>query len=223
MYSLYTDGSANPNPGPCGCGAVLLDADDNILWTLSEYLGHGTNNVGELTAILRGCQRFSELDTNKPLTIYSDSELCVNLVTGTKKTKKPHLQNILDHVLEIKARTPFNIQWVKAHNNLKWNEFADKLADRAVATSNPNDACLTTTMAATANARCEQEEQEKDVVVTRRNNISSNTTDKIYLSCPFADKDKVKALGARWDPAKKAWWTVNTPENMDVFAKWFPN
>ena len=88
MYSLYTDGSAIPNPGPCGAGAVLIDLDDNILWTLSEYLGEGTNNIGEITAILRGCQRFSEMNLDgETLKIYTDSELCVNLINGIKKNK----------------------------------------------------------------------------------------------------------------------------------------
>ena len=104
MYTLYTDGSAIPNPGPCGAGAVLIDSSEKILWTLSEYLGEGTNNVGELTAILRGLQRFSEMDLDgESLEIFSDSELSVTLINGTKQTKKPHLLKILEPILEFKT------------------------------------------------------------------------------------------------------------------------
>ena len=102
MYTLYTDGSAIPNPGPCGAGGVLIDSTEKVLWTLSEYLGDGTNNVGELTAILRGLQRFSELDLDgETLEIFSDSELSVTLVNGTKQTKKPHLLKILEPILDM--------------------------------------------------------------------------------------------------------------------------
>ena len=193
MYSLYTDGSAMPNPGPCGCGAVLIDESENIIWTLSEFLGQGTNNIGEFTAILRGCSRFAELGLQGELAVYSDSELCVGLVSGSKKARKPHLQCILDRVLEIKASTPFTITWVKAHNNMKWNEVADKLANNAVAS---------------VASYGDQKYKDKD------------TGPRLYIKCSFADKDKVKGLGARWDPAKKSWWAADSPANHDKFAEW---
>ncbi|MDB4988526.1 MAG: Ribonuclease, partial [Myxococcaceae bacterium] len=46
----YTDGACSGNPGPAGLGAVLLD--HGVRRELSEFLGIGTNNVAELTAIL---------------------------------------------------------------------------------------------------------------------------------------------------------------------------
>jgi ribonuclease HI len=130
--TLYTDGSAIPNPGKSGCGAVLVAEDDvTVLWTLSEYLGEGTNNTGEMTAILRGCQRVDELGMTK-VTIYTDSELSVQLVSGTKRTTKPHLKKILDRILSIRNTVNYEIRWVKGHNKHKWNEYADALANKAV-------------------------------------------------------------------------------------------
>src|SRR5688500_2865425 len=49
---VYTDGGASPNPGPCGIGVVILDRGERR--EISEYLGVGTNNIAELTAVLRG-------------------------------------------------------------------------------------------------------------------------------------------------------------------------
>jgi hypothetical protein len=45
------------------------------------------------------------------------------------------------------------------------------------------------------------------------------TNSKTYLNVPYAQKDNVKSLGARWDPANKKWYV---PDNIDVtlFAKW---
>jgi len=45
------------------------------------------------------------------------------------------------------------------------------------------------------------------------------TNSKNYLNVPYAEKDAAKALGARWDPAKKKWYA---PADLDkaLFANW---
>lgn len=42
-----------------------------------------------------------------------------------------------------------------------------------------------------------------------------------YLASNFADKDRVKALGARWDPSRRQWYV---PEGRELtpFAQWLP-
>lgn len=42
------------------------------------------------------------------------------------------------------------------------------------------------------------------------------------LVTPFADKDRVKALGARWDPARKVWY-VTDPPDLTPFLPWIPD
>lgn len=44
---------------------------------------------------------------------------------------------------------------------------------------------------------------------------------KTFLDVPYADKDKVKALGARWDPAIRKWYC---PDGIDLrlFKRWVP-
>jgi len=39
------------------------------------------------------------------------------------------------------------------------------------------------------------------------------------LAVPFAEKDQAKALGARWDPARKIWY-VTDPADLAPFARW---
>lgn len=43
--------------------------------------------------------------------------------------------------------------------------------------------------------------------------------DKIYIDVPYAERDRVKALGAQWDPAERKWFI---PESVpvDKFAQW---
>lgn len=42
-----------------------------------------------------------------------------------------------------------------------------------------------------------------------------------YLVSSFADKDKVKALGARWDPTRRQWY-VPAGYELAPFAQWLP-
>jgi hypothetical protein len=45
---------------------------------------------------------------------------------------------------------------------------------------------------------------------------------RINLVTPFAEKDAVKTLGARWDAAKKCWYIVDIAD-LAPFARWIPN
>lgn len=191
-FTLFTDGSAQPNPGPCGAGAVMLDSDENVVWTLSEYLGDGTNNIGELTAILRGVMRSLEMGASH-VKVYSDSELSVALLRGEKHTKKEHLSYIVTRIHNVLAKrkdVKVEFEWIKAHNNHKWNDMADSLATKAITS-----------------------------ICTNETSVCSSPS-RLDIHCSFAEKDNVKKLGARWDPERKIWWTSDTQENRAKFAQW---
>jgi len=42
---------------------------------------------------------------------------------------------------------------------------------------------------------------------------------KTYLTVPYAEKDTAKALGAKWDAAKKKWYAPASADLSD-FSKW---
>lgn len=42
---------------------------------------------------------------------------------------------------------------------------------------------------------------------------------RINLVTPFAEKDAVKALGARWDATKKCWYIVDVAD-LSPFTRW---
>lgn len=44
---------------------------------------------------------------------------------------------------------------------------------------------------------------------------------RINLVTPFAEKDAAKALGARWDSAKKTWYIQNVAD-LTPFQRWIP-
>src|SRR5450830_501924 len=45
---------------------------------------------------------------------------------------------------------------------------------------------------------------------------------RINLVTPFAEKDAVKALGARWDATKKLWYITDVAD-LTPFLRWIPN
>ena len=68
-FLIRTDGAARGNPGPASAGAALYDlaradARDPRATpdaSISEFLGHQTNNVAEYTAVVRGLALAAEL------------------------------------------------------------------------------------------------------------------------------------------------------------------
>lgn len=45
---------------------------------------------------------------------------------------------------------------------------------------------------------------------------------RINLVTPFADKDKAKALGARWDSTQRLWYIVDIVD-LTPFMRWIPD
>lgn len=132
---VFTDGSADPNPGPGGWGAVYV-VDDQVV---DEAWGHEpqtTNNRMELTALIAGIDL---VPAGTPATAYSDSRLVVDTATkwaatwarnGWKRKSGP-VQN-LDLVQALHQRLTdrpeIEVAWVKAHAGVRWNEYADALS-----------------------------------------------------------------------------------------------
>jgi Domain of unknown function (DUF5710) len=44
---------------------------------------------------------------------------------------------------------------------------------------------------------------------------------RINLTTPFAEKDQVKALGARWDGTRRCWY-IQDVKDLTPFARWLP-
>src|SRR6185369_8344180 len=54
-WTVYADGACSGNPGPAGLGIVMVSPEGKMLEGY-EYLGSATNNIAELTAILRAAE-----------------------------------------------------------------------------------------------------------------------------------------------------------------------
>lgn len=129
--AVWTDGACTGNPGPAGIGVVVIDGSNTV--ELSEYLGPGTNNIAELTAIARGLQTVRERggDINRPIAVYSDSSYAIGLLSKNWKPKAN--AELVAAIREIVKVFP-NVYFVKVagHAGVPLNERCDELARQAV-------------------------------------------------------------------------------------------
>ncbi len=124
---VYADGACSGNPGPAGIGVVMLW--DGHRQELSEYLGHGTNNIAELTAILRAAEAMP--DRARPLHLYTDSSYAIGVLSKGWKAKAN-----VELVAAVKAALArldrVVLGYVPGHAGVPLNERADALAVEAV-------------------------------------------------------------------------------------------
>ena len=43
---------------------------------------------------------------------------------------------------------------------------------------------------------------------------------KIYINCPYAEKEYAKTFGARWDPIKKSWYLTDKYQFNNIPKRW---
>lgn len=130
-WIAYADGACSGNPGPCGLG-VVIRGPSGATGEGYEYLGTGTNNVAELTAILRACEWIPKGDAT--VDIYTDSSYAIGVLQKGWKAKANQ-----DLVAKVKAaldgrRPRPKLHYVPGHAGVALNEIADELARTAVET-----------------------------------------------------------------------------------------
>ncbi len=120
----YTDGACTGNPGPAGLGVVVL-GEGGV--ELSEYLGHATNNIAELTAILRALER---VPRDKPIVVHTDSQYAIGVLQKGWKAKAN--QELIATIKRALAGRDVTLVYVRGHAGVTWNERCDQLAREAV-------------------------------------------------------------------------------------------
>jgi ribonuclease HI len=132
---LFTDGSCEGNPGPGGWGVVWVE-DDEIIAERSGTDPNTTNNRMELQALIAA---YELLPVDASITVHSDSQLCVKTVNewaagwekrGWKRKSGPIANlELVKKLYALAGDHPdVKLQWIKAHDGSRWNEYADALA-----------------------------------------------------------------------------------------------
>lgn len=127
VVHIFTDGASSGNPGPSGIGVFFRYGEHER--EISKYLGEGTNNIAELTAILVALQEVKKPDL--PVRIYTDSSYALGLLVKGWKAKAN--QELVEEIRGLLPRFS-NLVFVKVkgHSGFEENEKADKLATSAV-------------------------------------------------------------------------------------------
>lgn len=124
----YTDGGARGNPGPAGYGVVIQDESRREVATLSEYLGHQTNNFAEYQALIAALE-YAIQHGHRALKVISDSELLVRQIKGIYKVKHPTLRDLYARAHQLIRQ----LDWFSITHVLRGkNQQADRLANAAM-------------------------------------------------------------------------------------------
>lgn len=123
---VYTDGGASPNPGPAGAAFLMMYGGHSLeVW---EYLEHATNNVAELTAVLRALEHVK--NKKIPVLLYSDSGYVLGLLNETMKLTKN--RDLIEKIQVLRKQfAHLEALKVKAHVGVACNEHVDKLVTLA--------------------------------------------------------------------------------------------
>jgi ribonuclease HI len=133
---VFTDGACEGNPGPGGWGFAWVEADRVRV----EKYGSDpatTNNRMELTALI---EAFRALPADARVTVYSDSEICVKTINewaagwqarGWRRKAGPIANlELVQELYRLAGLHPYvSLQWIRAHDGSRWNEYVDSLAN----------------------------------------------------------------------------------------------
>lgn len=140
-WVAYTDGACAPsNPGPAAWGAVLLAPDAGEITAHKGFIGHGTNQIAELTAAIEGLSLTPE---GAQVELVSDSQYVLKGLTewragwerkGFRNSKGETVANLAlwKRLFALADKRDVSTRWVRGHNGDFHNEQADQLANAAL-------------------------------------------------------------------------------------------
>jgi ribonuclease HI len=135
---VYTDGACEPNPGRGGWAFVVYDSGTEI-HSESGGESRSTNNIMEMTAVLRALEWLKENGYSTNVTIYSDSQYVVKgcmlwrhgwRKKGWHRSSGGEVANVdLWKELSILLDSmKIRVEWCKGHAGITGNERADELS-----------------------------------------------------------------------------------------------
>lgn len=141
---IYTDGATSNNGAANAQGGwayVIINDVDTIVAQDHGHIDNATNNICELTALIKACEAAKAFPTS--FIIYSDSAYAINCykqqwykkwkINGWKTSAKLPVANkeLWEKLIPFFEDNKYNFEKVKGHANDKWNNLVDELAVRA--------------------------------------------------------------------------------------------
>ena len=124
---IYTDGGSRGNPGEAAYGVVIQRAGRTI--RMGRALGVATNNEAEYQGLLAGLD-WALKEGITDLTVFSDSELVVQQVSGKYKVKHPNLKPLFLQALERRKKIKkFKILHIRREHNTEADALVNEVLD----------------------------------------------------------------------------------------------
>ncbi len=137
MKILWTDGSANPNPGPGGFAVIEEQPDGSGKPVVLGSEKDSTNIRMEGLAMIAAIKHTAD----EPCEIHSDSEFWINVLTKwaptwanngwQKKTGPIKNLDIVKELYSLYSSHDIKLVWTRGHVGTKFNEMADTWANKA--------------------------------------------------------------------------------------------
>jgi len=128
-WRAWFDGSARPNPGQCGIGAVLK-GPDGVAVELAQPAGYGNSSEAEYRALIAVLEAAVAHGVAE-LTVYGDSRVVIDDVNGPDAFAAPSLAAYRAAVHLLSARIPaLSLRWVPRHKNLEADALSQRAAER---------------------------------------------------------------------------------------------
>lgn len=127
---VEADGGSRGNPGIAAGGAVVIDADGQVLTEVGVYVGVASNNVAEYNGLLAGLSAAFERDPDASVHVRMDSRLVVEQMTGRWKVKHPDMQRLVRQAHEVIAGRDVTFEWVARLSNARADKAANEAMDR---------------------------------------------------------------------------------------------
>ncbi|MFC4586881.1 bifunctional RNase H/acid phosphatase [Sphaerisporangium corydalis] len=126
---VEADGGSRGNPGPAGYGAVVKDADGQIIAEAADSLGVATNNVAEYQGLIAGLRAVLALaGDGATVEVRMDSKLVVEQMAGRWKIKNEGLRPLALEAAGLARRLHVSWKWIPRERNRD----ADRLANEAM-------------------------------------------------------------------------------------------
>lgn len=106
-YIIFTDGGSRGNPGHAASAFVIKNEKEETLLGEGFYIGVGTNNEAEYTAVIKALERVTADNTGLDLIsleFRADSQLVVNQLMGEWKIKNDRIRKMYEVVKALEEK-----------------------------------------------------------------------------------------------------------------------
>ena len=122
------DGASRGNPGPSGCGFIIYDNLNNVVYKGSKFLNTQTNNYAEYMGLITGLETIIKLGI-KDVIVKGDSLLIIKQMNGTYAVKSDNLIDLHNNAKNL-IKNLSNVTYIFIKR--EFNTEADKLANNII-------------------------------------------------------------------------------------------